>query len=63
MNLYQSQDDGQLYQEVDEPERFNVIEVPEIVTLTAAELCGGYGNIVEILLRANKARLVRSATA
>lgn len=58
--LLQSQDSGALYlpEHVDSEEGYTKIEVPDVVTLTAEQLCGGYGNIVEILLHAKQAKVI-----
>ena len=58
--LYSSTDNGELYLEsqLDDDQKasghFEAYEVPETVTFQARELCGGYGQIVEILLHADK---------
>lgn len=60
--LYVSHDNGEIYkpEHLDNPddpgEGFWPIEVPEIITLTANQICGGNGSIVEILVRANQAK-------
>lgn len=59
--LYVSEDNGEFYlpEHVDvlpnttpDVEGFWKIEVPDVITLTPTQLCGGYGAIAEILLRA-----------
>lgn len=56
--LYRSKDDGTFYEgsEVDDPSfGFTEIEVPEIITLTPTQICGSYGDLLEILLKTNQA--------
>lgn len=59
--VYASTDDGTLYPAtaVDtpvDPERYTAYYVASEVTLTADELCGADGRIVELLMRAGKIR-------
>jgi hypothetical protein len=61
--LYVSTDDGSLYKasHLDESDLNNEnlfwkIEVPDVITLTPEQLCGGYGQIVEILIKAGVAK-------
>ncbi len=56
--LYQSSDSGALYDEVDDPNQFVQIEVPNEIILTPEQICGRYGNIVEILLAAKQAKVI-----
>ena len=59
--LYVSTDSGTIYKgdEIDpNDDGYYAIEVPEVITLTPDEICGGYGQIVEILLRAGKIKTV-----
>lgn len=66
MILYKSDDDGTLYpaSAVDEirddgsARGFRRVVVPDEVTLTAEQCCYGYGNIVELLLRAGQAHII-----
>jgi len=63
--LYQSPESGVLYaaQDVDPEDQrhWMALEVPETVTVTAADLCGNYGSISEMLLRTEKARKIHDA--
>jgi hypothetical protein len=54
MKLYKSQDDGRLYQQVDDPEGFDVVEVADEIRLTPAQLCGN-NDIFDMLVRAGQA--------
>ena len=56
--LFASQDNHALYEEVDEPNKFTQIEVDEEITLKSSELCGNYGDILEILINAGKAKII-----
>lgn len=60
--LFASQNDHALYEEVDEPNRFTQIEVNEEITLKYSDLCGSYGDILEILVEAGKAKIICPAT-
>lgn len=61
--VFASQDDGTLYPKsaVDVDERgladgYDRYELPDVVTLTAAQCCGRYGSMLEILLATSQAR-------
>lgn len=60
--VYKSEDDGALYlpewidadPETGEARGYVRYEIPETVTLTAAQCCGHYGEITELLVASNQ---------
>jgi hypothetical protein len=58
--LFVSEDDGALYTEgqVDGPDGFWRLEVPNQIVLTPMDLTLGYGQTAEMLLKAGKATKV-----
>ena len=59
MILYVSDDDGTLYDQVDDPANpvgFWKIDVPGTITLTPKQLCVGCNSIAEMLIRAGQGK-------
>lgn len=58
--LYASHDNGEFYRahqidvDPDQPEGFERYLVADSITLTADDLCGHDGNLIEVLLRAGQ---------
>lgn len=62
MKLYVSNDNGALYEENEidpDDKNFYPVEVPDTFSLKAEQLCGRDGNLMEILLSAKIAKLLK----